>query len=255
MDALSGKNIHQLTSNDYNEHASYTPNGKEILWMTNSTCAKQGTDWWLMHSDGTGKQRITYFNEPSYPGYSGKRWACYGCFNPQGNIFLGGVQTNLFKQEGIIYKVEFLPCSAGDGLHGEYYDNINFAGAPKKRNDPAINFQWGEGDKDTMIASQEYSIRWTGYLEPLYTDNYTFFARNKENMEVWLNDSLLISPETGKNEFGEQLNNRGLRQGEKYKIKVEIHNKGNKRTIFNLAWSSSNQYKQVIPESQLFKQK
>ena len=102
---LSGNNITQLTNKDYNEHAWFTPDGNNIVWMTNAQ-ASSGTDWWMMNSDGSNKHRLTYFNEPKNVQYAGQAvWCGLVSFSPDGKTFVGGRQVSLTTQEGEIIKV------------------------------------------------------------------------------------------------------------------------------------------------------
>ncbi|MDD5038951.1 MAG: hypothetical protein PHN78_06510, partial [Dehalococcoidales bacterium] len=67
------------TSNDWDEHAHYSPDNKYIAWMSATDLGiditstadyaweKQLiTELWLMNSNGTDKQRLTYFNDYGY---------------------------------------------------------------------------------------------------------------------------------------------------------------------------------------------
>ena len=102
---ISGSNMTQLTTSDYNEHAWFTPDGNQIVWMTNAQ-ASSGTDWWMMNSDGSNKHRLTYFNEPSNTQYAGHAvWCGLVSFSPDGKTFVGGRQVSLTTQEGEIMKV------------------------------------------------------------------------------------------------------------------------------------------------------
>lgn len=69
----------KLTSNsDWDEHAHYSPDGKKIVWASSSgtNCAKDTAklqmDYWVMNADGSGKKRLTYFNDPKSPQFLGK---------------------------------------------------------------------------------------------------------------------------------------------------------------------------------------
>src|SRR4030095_13906789 len=42
--------------------------------------------------------------------------------------------------------------SAGTGLLGEYYDNMDFTGTKVTRIDPTVNFNWGTGAPDPAIG-------------------------------------------------------------------------------------------------------
>lgn len=71
--------------------------------MSNTSSTKGGTDWWMMNPDGSGKERITFFNEPKHPHYAGHAvWAGLGSFEPGGMRFVGGMQLSLITQEGKI---------------------------------------------------------------------------------------------------------------------------------------------------------
>jgi len=105
----TGNQVILLTSQDYNEHAFYKPDGSKIVWMNNTESMKGGTDWWQMNPDGSNKERLTYFNEPNNIQYAGKKvWAGLGCFSPDGSRFVGGRQLSLLTQEGEIVMVKFI---------------------------------------------------------------------------------------------------------------------------------------------------
>lgn len=103
IDAVDGGNLRCLTNNRaYNEHASYSPDGRHIIWMTNDG-NKSGTDWWIMRADGSNKRRLTHFNQPGYQESSPTPvWACLTNWSPDGRHILGGVQYSLIRQEGRI---------------------------------------------------------------------------------------------------------------------------------------------------------
>lgn len=71
--------LKKLTSNaDWDEHAHYSPDGKKIVWASSSgiNCPKDPNklqmDFWVMNADGSGKKRITFFNDPKSSQYIGK---------------------------------------------------------------------------------------------------------------------------------------------------------------------------------------
>lgn len=108
---IDGTELKQITEakDDYNEHGSYSPDGKKIVWMSNKDNKNKGTDWWIMNSDGTDKKRLTFFNTPNDPMYVGKaRWTGYASWSPNGKRFIGGIQKSLITQEGYIVMVDLL---------------------------------------------------------------------------------------------------------------------------------------------------
>jgi Tol biopolymer transport system component len=65
--------LERLTDQHYNEHAHFFPNGGKIAWMTNTDINTRGTELWIMNADGSGKARLTFFNQQGCPEYAGVR--------------------------------------------------------------------------------------------------------------------------------------------------------------------------------------
>jgi Tol biopolymer transport system component len=68
---LETSELVQLTTDGYNEHAHFHPSGSHIVWMHDSALRRSGTDLWIMRSDGSEKQQVTFMNDPNHPHYSG----------------------------------------------------------------------------------------------------------------------------------------------------------------------------------------
>ena len=92
-----GTDITQLSQCcNYNEHAFYTPDGTHVVWMTN-TGANTGTtlggdDYWTMNTDGSDRQRLTFFNDTTSAYWTGDTHILgHGCFSPDGTRMIGDV--------------------------------------------------------------------------------------------------------------------------------------------------------------------
>lgn len=80
----------------WEEDASWSPDGDRIIYMTNLGSPLDFDDphrywqphtgeYWAMNPDGSGKRRLTYFNEPGYPEYMGRPvLAACSSFDPGG---------------------------------------------------------------------------------------------------------------------------------------------------------------------------
>ncbi|MDZ7950918.1 PA14 domain-containing protein [Nostoc sp. DedQUE09] len=140
--------------------------------------------------------------------------------------------------------------SQGDGLKAEYYDNIDFTNLKQTRIDPTVNFNWGAGSPDPSIAVDTFSVRWTGKVEAKYSETYNFYTTSDDGVRLWVNGQQII------NKFVDQpataySGSIALVAGEKYDIKLEYYeNKSN--AVSQLAWSSTSQAKEIIPQSQLY---
>ncbi len=139
--------------------------------------------------------------------------------------------------------------TTGDGLAGSYYDNSDFTGTNYQRVDPVVNFDWLEGSPAPGISSDTFSVRWTGFVQPRYSQTYTFYTLTDDGVRLWVNGQLLIdewiiNP-------GELTATMMLTAGQKYSIKMEFYDSQH-RALARLSWSSASQAKQVIPQSRLY---
>lgn len=138
----------------------------------------------------------------------------------------------------------------GVGLLGEYHDGTDFGALLLERTDATIDFNWGTGSPDPSLPSDNFSVRWTGQLQPLYSENYTFQTRTDDGVRLWVNDVLLIdrwidqSPTTHSGAISLQAN-------ELVDIRMEVYERGG-GAVAELRWSSASQPLEIVPTSQLY---
>jgi hypothetical protein len=138
----------------------------------------------------------------------------------------------------------------GNGLLGQYYSGINFDTLQLTRTDPTINFNFGFGSPGGAIEATRYSIRWTGKIQPEYSETYTFYTNSDDGMRLWVNGQQLINNWTFHNNT-EDSNTITLVAGQTYDIKLDYF-QGTGSAISQLSWSSLSQKKEIIPQSQLY---
>jgi hypothetical protein len=140
--------------------------------------------------------------------------------------------------------------SSAMGLGGEYFDNSDFTTRKLIRTDPTVNFNWGTGSPDSSIAADTYSVRWTGQVQPQYSETYTFYVNSDDGARLWVDGQPLINDWTthaSKENSGMIL----LQAGRKYDIRLEYFDSTSTATV-SLKWSSASQSKQTIPSSALY---
>ena len=116
---------------------------------------------------------------------------------------------------------------SGNGLKAEYYDGQELKGRPRIRVAREIAFErrgwdgrflWG-GVGDNQ--GDNYSCRWTGYLQPVTSEEYTLTYEVNDGGRVWLDGTLVIDAwdeaQTASASLGE------LEAGRKYPIRIEHH--------------------------------
>ena len=138
----------------------------------------------------------------------------------------------------------------GDGLLGEYFDNIDFTNRFIARTDGTVNFDWGTGSPAAGIGANTFSVRWTGQVEPRFSETYTFRTTTDDGVRLWVNDQLIID------QFVDQAataheGSITLEAGVRYDIRMEYYENGGDASA-SLQWSSASQPLQIIPTSQLY---
>ena len=88
------------------------------------------------------------------------------------------------------------------GAEGSYYDNPVFAGLPKKRSDPVLDFVWDAQAPDTLITTDSFSVIWRGEVEAPYTGLYRFGVRAAGSARCTPPE---LSLEQGAYESGEEI--------------------------------------------------
>jgi hypothetical protein len=139
---------------------------------------------------------------------------------------------------------------AGNGLKAQYYDDENFTNLKLTRTDATIDFGWGADSPDRAIAPDTFSVRWSGKVEPLYSEIYLFRIKSDDGTRLWVNGRKLSDTwdQAGLKDSGGII---VLEAGKQYDIQLEYRdNQGNADA--QLFWSSQRQAPEIIPQSQLY---
>mgnify|MGYP001826330020 CR=1 FL=1 len=82
--------------------------------------------------------------------------------------------------------------AADETWRGRYWNNRDLKGDPvKKRDEEAINYDWGEGSPGSGVNSDDFSARWTRTIY-LNGGTYRFSATMDDGMRVWIDGALVI---------------------------------------------------------------
>ncbi|TAE51081.1 MAG: T9SS C-terminal target domain-containing protein [Bacteroidetes bacterium] len=174
-----------------------------------------------------------------------------------------GLQTeavfNFFAEETprtYVAEYEGVGLSNGQGLLGIYYkdngdEEFTFSEDPALfRIDSTVNFDWmGEGPA-AGIGPDDFAVRWTGEVQPLFTEDITFMASSDDGVRLWVNNILVIDQWVLQGVTTTE-GTLGLQAGKKYPIRFEYFERGGD-AVAKLLWSSDRTPEQVIPKRQLF---
>lgn len=141
-------------------------------------------------------------------------------------------------------------AGTGNGLSASYFNGRTFSGTAVTRTDATVNFNWGSGTPVAGIGADNFSVRWTGQVQPLYSQTYTFYTVSDDGVRLWVNGQLIIN-NWSDHAAVENRANVTLTAGQKYDLKMEFYENGG-AAVARLLWSSASQPKQAIPQSQLY---
>ncbi|HTE13398.1 MAG TPA: PA14 domain-containing protein, partial [Chitinophagaceae bacterium] len=147
----------------------------------------------------------------------------------------------------------------GTGLQGVYYNGTTLSGAPLlTRIDTSINFVFDYNQQPVVLSPAPgivpedlYSVSWTGFVQPLYTETYTFYTNSDDGIRLWVNNVLLIDSWIDQDGSIQRSGTIALVAGQKYDIRIEFYEKAGS-SVTKLYWSSASTPKAIVPKSQLF---
>jgi hypothetical protein len=142
----------------------------------------------------------------------------------------------------------------GTGLLGQYYANTTpataFTGPPLVRTDATVNFNWNTNSPDPSIPTNNYTVRWTGLVQPLFSETYTFSTTTDDGTRLWVNGQEIInawapqSPTTWSGIIS-------LQAQQLYAIEMDYF-QGGGGALAQLAWSSASTASGIVPQTQLY---
>jgi len=141
---------------------------------------------------------------------------------------------------------------AGEGLTGNYYNDMYFNDFAFTRADKQVNFNFRKSSPHTSIQNDTYSISWKGQVLAPTTGTYTFYTRSDDGVRLWVNGTQLVNNWTN-HAATENKGTIALEAGKKYDIKLDyFENTG--ESLIQLRWSGPGISKQIIPQKNLFLQ-
>ena len=136
--------------------------------------------------------------------------------------------------------------------HQRGFITAGFNAAPTLiRIDPTINFDWSTTPPAANVGPDVYCVRWTGTVEPQFSETYTFSTTTDDGVLLWVNGQLLV------NEWVDQASTTwsgsiALLAQQRYNIEMDYYQNGGD-ALAQLFWSSPSMGPMtIIPESQLY---
>jgi lysophospholipase L1-like esterase len=138
---------------------------------------------------------------------------------------------------------------SGRGFAAYYFTGTDFAQLKTRREDPAINFDWGAGG-DSAVTPGGFGAHYSGRVMPKFSETYHFYTRTTGGVRVWVNDQLLID-DWNTHALKDNVGSISLRAGVRYDVRIEYFDTTS-APRFELHWRSKRQAREVVPTGRLF---
>lgn len=152
----------------------------------------------------------------------------------------------------VVVNISSLFTDTGNGLTGQYFDNVNFTALFQTRVDPTINFNWGSGAPIAGLGADTFSVRWNGVVVPRFSETYTFYTTTDDGVRLFVDN--LATPII--NQFIDQAATTwtgtvSLAANTAYAIRMEYYENTGSASA-KLEWSSPSQPREVVPVGRLY---
>ena len=154
------------------------------------------------------------------------------------------------------YKLNIKLVSSG-GLYAEYFNNRWLFGSPtNSRIDSLIDFSWDSDDFITLTGKDYVSARWTGFIEPSFSEHYTFTVHVNDGVRLWIGNILILDAyenEVNTGSFNTFVGSTSYPLEANVLSSVKLEFRENKEeALLKLLWESPSQPQEVIPSFRLY---
>lgn len=118
------------------------------------------------------------------------------------------------------------PTGAGTGLRGEYFTGVTLAGTPLRSTAEAINFNWGSGAPAAGVPSDNFSVRWSGWVEAPVAGSVVFQTRSDDGVRMWVNGVQILNNWTDHGATDNTTAAVTMAAGQRMRIVVEYYERG-----------------------------
>jgi regulation of enolase protein 1 (concanavalin A-like superfamily) len=220
--------------------------------LVTSNWGNANTTFAKVNADGTLTGLGYMGNQPSPPAQDSRGFA-WSAISPDGVYALQGTNIwgNTQNPSGANLSSS-APHGNGSGLTGDYYANTTASGpSALEVTDTTVDFNWGATSPGAGItAGSSYSVKWTGYVQAIYSETYTFETESSDGVQLTVGGQLLID-HLGAQGDTKYTGTIMMTAGAKVPVTLVYQNLSNTSQV-HLRWSSASQPYEVIRETQLY---
>jgi beta-glucosidase len=105
--------------------------------------------------------------------------------------FRPGTFDKIAAYENSVFYIDTV--SLQQGLNGEYYDNKTLSGSPVYDSiSKHINFYWNGSPGIPGLGSDNFSVRWSGFLVPPSDDDYIFSVSSDDGFRLYIDGNVVM---------------------------------------------------------------
>lgn len=126
------------------------------------------------------------------------------------------------------------------GFVGEYFNNMTLSGSPVlTRTDANIRFIWDAGGPAPSLPVDQFSVRWTGWVVPEYSETYTFWTIADDGVRLKVFDGVTEATviDSWKDQVAGFTGDIPLTAGQRYRVTMEYYENAGGAQI-QLQWKS-----------------
>jgi GH43 family beta-xylosidase len=110
----------------------------------------------------------------------------------------------------ILERLEPRTLFTNNGLFGQYFDDANLTTLRMTRQDSVVNFDFANASPaQPQMSADTFSVRWTGQIQPEFSETYTFHLTADDGVRLWVRGQLLIDRWSPANRFAGDANEDG----------------------------------------------
>jgi hypothetical protein len=101
------------------------------------------------------------------------------------------------------------------------------------------------------LDADRFLVRWTGLLEPRFSERHTFELVADDGVRLWVDGQLLVDQWGLKSQQTKMRGEMALVAGRKYALKLD-YSENTGKAFVSLYWQSESQPREIVPQSQLY---
>lgn len=103
-----------------------------------------------------------------------------------------------------------LLLTVNNAFNTTYFNNADLTSPVTTADSQSINFNWGKTSPAPGVDPNTFSVQWTGFIQPTYSQAYTFYTTADDGVRLSINGQKIIDRWTNQPSLAGDANNDGV---------------------------------------------